>query len=118
MSDQLIQDSQAKIEAMEAKILALETQLKEHVDYVKAKAHADAQEVDMDLKKDAERLYHDLSPLVEKYKEDREEIIRKASYKVCEHPGLAMALAFGAGLLFAKVLEDKVERCEHLHHHI
>ncbi len=118
MSDQLIQDSQEKIEAMEAKIAELEAQLREHAEMIEEKVEDDAEETRATIKKDVARFYKELYPLIDKYKAGREEIIKKVSYNVCEHPGVAMALAFGAGLLFAKLLEDKIERCEHHHHHL
>lgn len=116
MSDQLIQESQAKIDALEAKVKDLEAQLRAHTEILKDKTREEIDDIHADMRKDAERLYNDLTPLVAKAKEHREEIVREVNYKICEHPGFTMALAFGAGLLLAKIFEDKIERCEHHHH--
>lgn len=118
MSDQILTDGQEKIKAMEAKIEALEAELKEHAEMMKAKAHEEAEEARLDMRKDAERLYKDLTPIIEKCKEHREEAVREVRYHICEHPGFTLALAFGAGLLVARLLEDKIEHCEHHHHHL
>lgn len=111
MSDEMIQDSQAKIEEMEARIAELEAQLAGCAEKEESHICEEACEVSKDFKARAERFYRDLAPFVEKYREGREEIVKKVSCKVCEHPAAAMAVAFGAGLVIAKLLEIKIERC-------
>lgn len=111
MNDQLTETSQARIEAMEAKIAELEAMLREQ-----APEACEGKEALLEnLRSGAERLYEDLTPFVEKYKEERDAAMRAACTKIREHPLISVAAAFGAGLVIAKLLENKVCRGGHYH---
>ena len=103
-----------KIAELEAKIAELEEQL--HI------LSEDEYEEDIDdddeyeeerklvhkLKRVASRLQNAVSPLVDKCSEQRSRIANKTAESVCDHPLAFVALAFGAGFLAAKVLEEKI----------
>ena len=103
-----------KIAELEAKIAELEEQL--HL------LSEDEYEEDIDdddeyeeerklvhkLKRVASRLQNAVSPLVDKCSEQRSRIATKTAESVCDHPLAFVALAFGAGFLAAKVLEEKI----------
>lgn len=103
-----------KIAELEAKIAELEEQL--HI------LSEDEYEEDIDdddeyeeerklvhkLKRVASRLQNAVSPLVDKCSEQRSRIATKTAESVCDHPLAFVALAFGAGFLAAKVLEEKI----------
>ena len=103
-----------KIAELEAKIAELEEQL--HL------LSEDEYEEDIDdddeyeeerklvhkLKRVASRLQNAVSPLVDKCSEQRSRIATKTAESVCDHPLAFVSLAFGAGFLAAKVLEEKI----------
>ena len=115
MSDQIMDASQAKIEAMEAKILELEAKLQELAKMAGEEISEGKEALLENIKNGAERLYKDLTPFVEKYKEERDQAMRAAGTKICEHPFISVAAAFGAGLLIARLLENKVCHGGHFH---
>ncbi|MCD7876040.1 MAG: hypothetical protein LUH49_03560 [Cloacibacillus porcorum] len=108
MSDQLMETNQAKIEALEAKILELEAKLEAQVQETGEELHGGRAALIGNIKNGAERLYKDVSPLVEKYREEQDEVLRAVGAKICEHPFVSVAAAFGTGLILAKLLENRV----------
>ena len=104
MNDQLTETSQARIEAMEAKIAELEARLRAQA----PEADEEGKELIENIRSGAGRLYDELSPFVEKYKEEREAAMRAVCTKISEHPLISVAAAFGAGLVIAKLLDNKV----------
>lgn len=83
MSDQLMETSQAKIEALEAKILELEAKLEAQVQETGEELHGGRAALIGNIKNGAERLYKDVSPLVEN--------IRKSRTKFCARWALKYA---------------------------
>lgn len=115
MSDQLMETSQAKIEALEAKILELEAKLQAQAQEVSEELHGGKEAIIGNIKNGAERLYKDVSPLVEKYKEEQDEVLRAVGAKICEHPFVSVTAAFGVGLILAKLMENTVCHGGHSH---
>ena len=89
-----------QIEALEARIRELEAKL----------AGASAPEkvgekVKSAAEEHAERLFEELKPYLEKYRGESGELLRRVAEKVRENPGASLAVAFGAGLIAAKLFE-------------
>jgi len=89
-----METSQAKIEALEAKILELEAKLQEQAKMAGEEISEGKEALLENIKNGAERLYKDVSPLVEKYKEEQDEVLRAVGAKICEHPFVSVAAAF------------------------
>ncbi len=53
------------------------------------------------------KLAGEVKPYIEKYKSGGEELSRLIAEKVRENPGLALAIAFGAGLVAARLLDRR-----------
>ena len=53
----------------------------------------------------AERLFEELKPYLDKYRSDGDELLRRVAEKVRENPGASLAIAFGVGLLAAKLFD-------------
>ncbi len=89
-----------QIEALEARIRELEAKL----------AAAGAEEnggtqINAAIEERAERLFEELKPYLEKYRSGGDELLRRVVEKVRENPGASLAIAFGAGLIAAKLFE-------------
>ena len=46
-----------------------------------------------------------MKPYLEKYRSGGDELLRRVAEKVRENPGASLAIAFGAGLIAAKLFE-------------
>ena len=105
-----------KIAELEAKIAELEEQLhllsedeyEEEIDEDDDDEYEEERKLIHKLKRVASRLQNAVSPLVDKCSEQRSRIANKTAESVCDHPLAFVALAFGAGFLAAKVLEEKI----------
>ncbi len=85
-----------KREALEAKIRELEARL----------AAAEAGKTPAAAAEErAARLFEELKPYLEKYRSGGDELLRQLAAKVRENPGASIAIAFGAGLIAAKLFE-------------
>lgn len=87
-----------QIETLEARIRELEAKLAAGGAKVEKTAKSSAEE-------HAERLFEELKPYLEKYRGESGELLRRVAEKVRENPGASLAVAFGAGLIAAKLFE-------------
>lgn len=53
----------------------------------------------------AERLFEELKPYLDKYRSGGGELLCRVAEKVRENPGASLAIAFGVGLLAAKLFD-------------
>ena len=108
-----------QIEALEAKIKELEEKLAEREAAAAEEAEAAEAETAAEvtgrgekilngIKSSAEQLYADLTPFIEKYKSEQGQVVRIAQDKICERPFVAVAAAFGIGVVISKLLERKI----------
>lgn len=88
-------DGAEKIEALESKIRELEAKLAAGAD----------KPISAAVEERAERLFEELKPYLEKYRNGGDELLRQVAAKVRENPGASLAIAFGAGLIAAKLFE-------------
>lgn len=97
-------EGREKIEALEAKIAELEEKLAaRHEETRDEKIHA----LEANAKAQAKHLYEELGPFLEKYKGEGRELEELICDKIRKHPGASLALAFGAGLAAAVLLDRK-----------
>lgn len=87
-----------QIEALEARIRELEAKLAAGGAKAEKTAKSSAEE-------HAERLFEEMKPYLEKYRSGGDELLRRVAEKVRENPGASLAIAFGAGLIAAKLFE-------------
>ncbi|MCR5335897.1 MAG: hypothetical protein K6E42_05020 [Synergistes sp.] len=105
-----------KIAELEAKIAELEDQLHLLSDGYYEDEDEDDEEDYIEeerrlvhkLRCAAEKIHSAVAPFVGKCSEQRCKIANKTAESVCEHPLAFVALAFGAGFVAAKVLEEKI----------
>lgn len=86
-----------QIETLEARIRELEAKL--------AAAGNSEKQMNAAIEERAERLFEELKPYLEKYRSGGDELLRRVAEKVRENPGASLAIAFGAGLIAAKLFE-------------
>ena len=89
-----------QIETLEARIRELEAKL------AAAGASGNSEkQMNAAIEERAERLFEELKPYLEKYRGGGDELLRRVAEKVRENPGASLAIAFGAGLIAAKLFE-------------
>lgn len=86
-----------QIETLEARIRELEAKL--------AAAGNSEKQMNAAIEERAERLFEEMKPYLEKYRSGGDELLRRVAEKVRENPGASLAIAFGAGLIAAKLFE-------------
>ena len=86
-----------QIETLEARIRELEAKL--------GAAGSSEKQMNAAIEERAERLFEELKPYLEKYRSGGDELLRRVAEKVRENPGASLAIAFGAGLIAAKLFE-------------
>ena len=89
-----------QIDKLKEKIRELEDKLAAAEAAAEPKKHLNAAVEDR-----AELLFEEIKPYLEKYRGGGEELLRRAAEKVWENPGASLAIAFGAGLIAAKLFE-------------
>lgn len=58
------------------------------------------------IRRRSEELMDELAPIIEKYQDTGRVAVRRVEDKVIDNPLLALAVAFGAGLVIGKLLDD------------
>ena len=91
-----------QIETLEARIRELEAKL---AAAGAAGAGSSEKQMNAAIEERAERLFEELKPYLEKYRSGGDELLRRVAEKVRENPGASLAIAFGAGLIAAKLFE-------------
>ena len=89
-----------QIETLAARIRELEAKLA-----AAGAAGSSEKQMNAAIEERAERLFEELKPYLEKYRSGRDELLRRVAEKVRENPGASLAIAFGAGLIAAKLFE-------------
>lgn len=89
-----------QVEALEAKIRELEAKLAAADGLAHSGGSAGAA-----IEERAERLFEELKPYLDKYRSGGDELLRGIAAKVRENPGASLAIAFGVGLLAAKLFD-------------
>ena len=89
-----------QIETLEARIRELEAKLA-----AAGAAGNSENQMNAAIEERAERLFEELKPYLEKYRSGGDELLRRVVEKVRENPGASLAIAFGAGLIAAKLFE-------------
>ncbi|MDL2297811.1 hypothetical protein LJC40_01505 [Synergistaceae bacterium OttesenSCG-928-D05] len=54
----------------------------------------------------SEELLDELMPIIEKYQGSGREVVERVENKVCDNPLLSLAVAFGAGLIIGRLLDN------------
>ena len=86
-----------QIETLEARIRELEAKLA-----AAGAAGSSEKQMNAAIEERAERLFEELKPYL---RSGGDELLRRVSEKVRENPGASLAIAFGAGLIAAKLFE-------------
>jgi len=58
------------------------------------------------ISKRSEDLLDELMPILERYQDSGREVVERVEHKVTDNPLLSLAVAFGAGMLIGKLLDN------------
>lgn len=96
-----------RIELIESKLSELEARLRTRAKNLKDDLREEGGVIAGNIKAGADEFCEDIAPYMAKYKKQGDELLCAAEKKISDHPLVSVAVAFGAGLLIAALLEKE-----------